>query len=263
MMIDFARKKGTLKRLLTIFLSVVLIVGLTQIPVAAQQEARLRIAPLIPNIALLDVRLQPVGQESPLQLDNLPFKQITDYQSIMPGRYEVEVRSQDTLIMKKTYGIGVRGTYTLALFGIKPLTPVSEKRTLWANLKWIFGGVEATTSDGYLPQMHLLNDDFRGSEKNTKIRVMHAAPGVVALLVDLEDGKKTILAKGLQYPKVSKVKKVDPGEASLAVSMKSSPFKLIQNSTDLEANTMITAFVVGSVTNTNQLEVVIAENTIK
>ena len=91
---------------------------------------------------------------------------------------------------------------------------------------------------------------------------MHAAPGVVALLVDLEDGKKTILAKGLNYPKIS-VKKVAPGEASLAVSMKNLPFKLIQNSTDLEPDTLITAFVVGSVTNTNQLEVVIAENTIK
>ena len=249
------------KRVIILFIAVVLLSLLTHIPATATQPSTIRIAQLMTTPQTVEVLLKPLHKSSPsARFTDLEFKQISDYQTISPGRYYLAIKQQDKTIFEATYGIGVEDNYTLVLFGIDPSKSIS-KNNFWSSLQWIFGGVEATTINGYLPQARLLLDDVDRKSETTQIRIMHAAPGIAPLSINFQDQHIINLASQIQYPQVSQLTKIKPKSGQLILSINDSPIELVQKSIDFKANALTTVFITGSLSQCKSLDIRVAERT--
>lgn len=234
------------KRVAILFLTVILSILLTHLPATATQPSNIRIAQLMTTPQTVEVLLQPLHQPSPsLRLTDLAFKQISDYQTISPGRYHLVVKQQEKTIFEATYGIGVEDNYTIVVFGIDPSQSIPEKN-LWSSLQWIFGGAEATMVNGYLPQARLLLDNVDRKSKTVQVRIMHAAPGIAPLSINFQ-GQNTInLASQIKYPQVSQLTTIRPKSGQLILSIKNSPIELLKETVDFKPNALTTVFITGS-----------------
>src|SRR6266508_1631783 len=81
------------RRLAAVILAAVVAIGLVVLPGAAagaQDEALVRVAHFAPGLLKGDVYVVYVNGR--LQLKGVPFKTVSDYLKVKPGRFEVEVR---------------------------------------------------------------------------------------------------------------------------------------------------------------------------
>ena len=163
------------RRLAAVILAAVVAIGLVVLPGAAagaQDEALVRVAHFAPGLLKGDVYVVYVNGR--LQLKGVPFKTVSDYLKVKPGRFQVEVRksgqpASSTPVIAATVSLEAGRAYTVAVFG--QLTSVKAM---------------------------LLDDDVsRPGSGKSKVRLIQALPGDQA--VDLAAGGDVLFA-GAKFP---------------------------------------------------------------
>jgi hypothetical protein len=155
----------------------------------AGDQALVRVAHFAPGLLKGDVYVVYVNGR--LQLKGVPFKTVSDYLKVKPGKFRVEVRkagdpASSRPVIAATVSLEAGKAYTVAVFG--QLTSVKAA---------------------------LLTDDLSrpGNGKN-KVRLIQAIPGERA--VDLVDGGD-VLVSNAQFPSASDYQEVPAGSVDLEV----------------------------------------------
>ena len=169
-----------------------LIGALFVLPAAAaqsQDQALVRVAHFAPGLLKGDVYVVYVNGR--LQLKGVPFKTVSDYLKVKPGKFKVEVReagepADSPPVIAATVTLEGGKAYTVAVFG--QLTSVKAA---------------------------LLTDDMsRPDSHKSKVRLIQAIPGEGA--VDLVSGGD-VLISGARFPSASKYQEVPAGSVDVEV----------------------------------------------
>ena len=168
--------------------------ALIAVPAAAsaaqsQDQALVRVAHFAPGLLKGDVYVVYVNGR--LQLKGVPFKTVSDYLKVKPGKFKVEVReagepADSPPVVAATVTLEGGKAYTVAVFG--QLTNV---------------------------QAALLTDDLsRPVRGKSKVRLIQAIPGEAA--VDLVSGGDELVS-GARFPSASKYQEIPAGSADFEV----------------------------------------------
>jgi uncharacterized protein DUF4397 len=168
--------------------------ALIAVPAAAaaaqsQDQALVRVAHFAPGLLKGDVYVVYVNGR--LQLKGVPFKTVSDYLKVKPGKFKVEVReagepADSPPVVAATVTLEGGKAYTVAVFG--QLTNV---------------------------QAALLTDDLsRPARGKSKVRLIQAIPGEAA--VDLVSGGDELVSSA-RFPSASKYREIPAGSADFEV----------------------------------------------
>jgi len=152
-------------------------------------QAQVRVAHFAPGLLKGDVYVVYVNGR--LQLKGVPFKTVSDYLKVRPGRFEVEVREAGAAadsppVVAATVSLQAGKAYTVAVFG--QLTSVKAA---------------------------LLTDDMSPpAGRKSKVRLIQAIPGEDA--VDLVAGGD-VLVSGARFPTASDYQEVASGPVDVEV----------------------------------------------
>jgi hypothetical protein len=155
----------------------------------AGDQALVRVAHFAPGLLKGDVYVVYVNGR--LQLKGVPFKTVSDYLKVKPGKFKVEVReagepASSRPVIAATVNLEAAKAYTVAVFG--QLTSVKAA---------------------------LLTDDLsRPGASRSKVRLIQAIPGESA--VDLVTGGD-VLVSGARFPSASRYREVPAGSVDLQV----------------------------------------------
>ena len=155
----------------------------------AGDQALVRVAHFAPGLLKGDVYVVYVNGR--LQLKGVPFKTVSDYLKVKPGKFKVEVReagepASSRPVIAATVNLEAGKAYTVAVFGQ-------------------LSSVKAA----------LLTDDLsRPGNGKSKVRLIQAIPGESA--VDLVDGGD-VLVSGARFPSASEYREVPAGSVDLQV----------------------------------------------
>jgi hypothetical protein len=155
----------------------------------AGDQALVRVAHFPPGLLKDDVYVIYVNAR--LRLKGVPFKTVSDYLKVQPGKFKVEVReagepASSTPVIAATVGLEAGKDYTVAVFG--QLTDVKAA---------------------------LLTDDMsRPANGRSKVRLIQAIPGEAA--VDLVSGGDELISNA-RFPSASDHQEVAAGMVDLEV----------------------------------------------
>jgi len=155
----------------------------------AQEQAMVRVAHFAPGLLKGDVYV--VYVDGRLQLKGVPFKTVSDYLKVKPGKFQVEVReagqpASSPPVVGATVDLAGGKAYTVAVFG--QLTSVKAA---------------------------LLTDDLsRPGTSMSKVRLIQAIPGEQS--VDLVTGGD-ILVSGAKFTSASDYQEVSAGPVEVEV----------------------------------------------
>jgi hypothetical protein len=190
---DQAGRRGNAQApLAAVMLAALVALGLVVLPGAAagaQSEALVRVAHFAPGLLKGDVYVVYVNGR--LQLKGVPFKTVSDYLKVKPGRFKVEVRKSGQAassppVIAATVRLEGGRAYTVAVFG--QLTSVKAM---------------------------LLNDDVsRPGSGKSKVRLIQALPGDQT--IDLASGGD-VLFPGAKFPSASDYMEVQAGRVEVEV----------------------------------------------
>jgi hypothetical protein len=157
--------------------------------VQAGDQALVRVAHFAPGLLKGDVYVVYVNGK--LQLKGVPFKTVSEYLKVKPGKFKVEVReagapANSTPVIAATVELEAGKAYTVAVFG--QLTDVKAA---------------------------LLTDDMaRPGESKSKVRLIQAIPGEDG--VDLVAGGD-VLVSDAKFPSASDYQEVPAGSVDVEV----------------------------------------------
>lgn len=241
------------------FFYIILLCFLTACTGSEKKKSQLRIGQFMINSKNVEVIIKKKGSEKISK--NLPYKDITNYQEIESGTYKIEVFNAGKIILNKEIGIGSDGTYTLIIYGIPIKSQEVDQQSTKTKLLEIVQGSEVKSTNAYLPQLSILNDEFECGKNEAKIRWIHLSPGVDKLSAkshDIENGKTTNLSS-LSYPKISKNIVLKPGRKKLTWSLKGKKIDVATKDMNISSSILYTAFVLGEKDSyINNLEIKIA-----
>ena len=155
----------------------------------AEEQALVRVAHFAPGLLKGDVYVVYVNGR--LQLKGVPFKTVSDYLKVEPGKFTAEVReagepASSPPVIAATVELEAGKAYTVAVFG--QLTSVKAA---------------------------LLTDDMsRPGASRSKVRLIQAIPGEGA--VDLVSGGD-VLVSGARFPSASDYQEVPAGSVDVEV----------------------------------------------
>jgi hypothetical protein len=155
----------------------------------AGEQALVRVAHFAPGLLKGDVYVVYVNGR--LQLKGVPFKTVSDYLKVKPGKFKVEVREagepvDSPPVIAATVDLEAGKAYTVAVFG--QLTSVKAA---------------------------LLTDDMsRPADSKSKVRLIQAIPGEGA--VDLVSGGDVLISNA-RFPSASDYQEVPAGSVDVEV----------------------------------------------
>jgi hypothetical protein len=186
----------------------------------SQDQALVRVAHFAPGLLKGDVYVVYVNGK--LQLKGVPFKTVSDYLKVKPGKFKVEVReagepASSPPVIAATVTLEGGKAYTVAVFG--QLTSIKAA---------------------------LLTDDMsRPGNKKSKVRLIQAIPGEGA--VDLVSGGD-VLISGARFPSASKYQEVPAGSVDVEVRKSGSGEVLAKaNNIDLPSGSISSLVAVGGI----------------
>jgi uncharacterized protein DUF4397 len=173
---------------------IALTAGLLTLPGVASgaqsgEQTLVRVAHFAPGLLKGDVYVIYVNGR--LQLKGVPFKTVSDYLKVKPGKFKVEVReagepASSTPVIAATVNLEAGKAYTVAVFG--QLTSVKAA---------------------------LLTDDMsRPANRRSKVRLIQAIPGEGA--VDLVSGGDVLISNA-RFPSASGYQEVPAGTVDVEV----------------------------------------------
>ena len=156
---------------------------------AQSRQALVRVAHFAPGLLKGDVYVVYVNGR--LQLKSVPFKTVSDYLTVKPGQFKVEVRKAGASVdsppaVAATVELEAGKTYTVAVFG--QLTNVKAA---------------------------LLTDDMsRPGKSRSKVRLIQAIPGDQAVDLVTRSG---VLISGAKFPSASDYQEIPAGSVEVEV----------------------------------------------
>ena len=209
------------RRLAVLALATLAVLGLLTLPSsAAQSEALIRLAHFVPELPKGDIYV--VFLNGRLQFKGVPFKTVSDYLKVKPGKYRIEVRSAGA--------------------------PASAPAALSVTVKLQGGRAYTAAVFGQLTSLKaaLLNDDLsRPSSGESKVRLIQAIPGDQA--VDLAAGGD-VLFSNARFPTASDYQEVPAGRVDVEVRKAGSTDLLVPaRQVNLKAGTTSSLIVVGGI----------------
>jgi Domain of unknown function (DUF4397) len=185
----------------------------------AGEQAQVRVAHFAPGLLKGDVYVVYVNGR--LQLKGVPFKTVSDYLKVKPGKFKVEVRgagepASSPPVIAATVDLEGGKAYTVAVFG--QLTSVKAA---------------------------LLTDDMsRPAGSRSKVRLIQAIPGEEA--VDLVSGGD-VLIPSARFPSASDYQEVPSGRVDVEVRKAGSGEVLAKDSLTLPSGSISSLVAVGGI----------------
>lgn len=177
----------------------------------------------------------------------LSYGELTEYEALRSGIYDIEVNYNENLVLKKKIGIGTKGVYTLIINGFPQQGQEWNQKTMNMKLHEIVEGEEAIYPNGNLPQMRILNDEFECGKNEAKIRWIHLAAGVekVNATAKTKDSKSTELSS-LTYPRITKNFAVSPQPQHLVWKLKGGKVEVSNKELNIKPGYLYTCFLIGN-----------------
>jgi hypothetical protein len=186
----------------------------------AEEQSLVRVAHFAPGLLKGDVYV--VYVDGRLQLKGVPFKTVSDYLKVKPGKFKVEVReagepASSAPVIAATVDLKAGKAYTVAVFG--QLTSVKAA---------------------------LLTDDMsRPGNRKSKVRLIQAIPGEDA--VDLAAGGDVLISNA-RFPSASEYQEVPAGSVDLEVRKAGSSEVLAKaNNVKLSSGSISSLVAVGGI----------------
>ncbi|HKJ48342.1 MAG TPA: hypothetical protein VJ973_04600 [Christiangramia sp.] len=190
----------------------------------------------------------------------LNYGDLTSYENLKSGIYDVEISLKDQVLLKKKIGIGTDGIYTLILNGFPKENQKVNEKTGKMRLHEIVEGEEAIYPNGNLPQMRILNDEFECGKDEAKIRWIHLAAGVEEVNATVKTNSKSTDLSSLTYPKLSKDFSISPEKNEVLWQLKGSAVEVSELDMNTKSNYLYTCFLIGKKGNyIDHLKVVVGE----
>ncbi|MBW2961560.1 DUF4397 domain-containing protein [Mesonia aestuariivivens] len=194
--------------------------------------------------------------EKPIEIDfkkdnqsvvqqQMKYTELSTYKKLPSGTYTIEVKLENKLLLQKKVGIGTNGIYTLILYGIPQEHPQTNEQTTTTKLHEIVEGEENNTSNGNLPQLKILNDEFECAPDEAKIRWIHLAAGVEEISAEATSTEKTVSLSSLTYPKITNTKALAPLQQKINWKLKGSKVKVAEKQLSIKPQLLYTAFILG------------------
>jgi hypothetical protein len=160
------------------------LVAFTGTPVAAQDEAFVRVVHASPDAPNVDVWV-----DGSIVLTDVPFTAVSDYLALPAGDHAIAVTASGATdpVIEADVTLSAGMSYTVAAIG-----PLAE--------------ISAT----------VLTDDRAPAPGQAKLRVFHASPSAPAS-VDVAVSGGPVLVENLAYPEASEYLGVDPGTYALEI----------------------------------------------
>ncbi len=175
----------------------------------------------------------------------LDYATITKYQKFPAGTYTLSIKSDGNEILQKKIGLGTGGIYTFCLYGIPIQGQKANQSSTNTKLHRIVEGAAANTLNSYLPQLRIMDDYFTSAKDNSKIRIVHVAPGVEPVkAVIWQSGKEGVSFSAIDYPAFSKTKTLGTGQTSVKLMLNSSDQQLNSTTLDAEPEKLYSLFVI-------------------
>ncbi len=152
-----------------------------------EDEAALRAAHLSPDAPNVDVYL-----EGEIELEDVPFREVSDYLELEPGDYDLLVTAagdEDTVVFDETVTVDAND-YTAAAIG--ELEETNEPITV-----------------------ELFEDDLSDPESEARVRLIHASPDAPEVDITIDDGEE-VLFESVAFGEAEAVE-VEPDEYTLEV----------------------------------------------
>ena len=232
-----------MKTLQTLFLLFVLfnICGCSQNK--AKKPAQIRWGQFLISDSAAHISLSRKGTE--IYAADLDYATLTEYQKYPPGKYTVSVKTDGQEILNKKIGLGTDGIYTLSLYGMPLKDQKTNQSSTSEHLHRITEGAAAETANAYLPQLDIMDDYFASAQNESKIRIVHLAPGVEPINASIsKSGNKKVSFSGIPYPKSGKNKSLNNGRNTISLSLNGSSQEISKNEFDVEKEKLYTFFVI-------------------
>ncbi|WP_193166373.1 DUF4397 domain-containing protein [Microbulbifer hainanensis] len=207
-----------------------------------QKPARLRLGNFLWETDQVKIALYRDSEQQ--KNATLSYGKLSDYQALKPGRYRMRVAAGDHDILEKTFGLGSGEAYTLIIAGIASGAPELNKETLNKKLHTFVEGSIARTSNGYLPQMLLINDFFVEEKETGQFRIINLMPGTTCLHGKLMNESKNELSSTLEYFHGSPSQPVSTGDLELELSFSGSPLKFSEQTVTIRERALNSFFII-------------------
>ena len=188
-----------------------LLLALTTVPVAAQDEAYVRVVHASPDAPNVDVWVD--GERV---LDDVPFTAVSDYLALPGGDHNVQVTATGSTdaVIEADLTLEAGASYTVAAIGM-------------------LADISAT----------VLVDDRAPADGQTKLRVFHASSAAPAS-VDVAVSDGPVLVEGLAYPEATGYLTIEPGTYALEVRAAGEAEAALTLDATLEAGQNYTAIAI-------------------
>lgn len=174
----------------------------------------------------------------------LSYGTLTSYRSLEPGRYRIRVSSEKQALLEKTFGMGSNESYTLVIAGITSGPQELNKQTLSKKLHTLVEGNAVSNSNGYLPQILLINDFFVKEKKKGQFRIINLMPGTANLHGKVLKGHKQEFSETLKYFHSSHTRPVPVGELELELSFTDSPLTFSREPVTIREKALNSFFII-------------------
>lgn len=212
--------------LLSAMLTLLLFLGMRPLPVSADSPSFVRVIDASPDVGTVDIFV-----DGAKLVGNYIFGMVTDYFQLPPGPHKVQA----------------------ALIGTGTGAPaISQTLSVRAGIAYTVAAL-GTRATGFSLQVFM--DDNVMASGMTKVRIYQLSPGAGFVSVTV-DGHTAV--KNLPYPQASDYFRLPPGSRTFVISTGQASNTLMDRTT-LQANAVVSFFIVGKVKGIASLQFVNAQ----
>lgn len=192
------------------------------------------------------------------QNETLAYGELTTFEKIKPGTYQVKVFSGSQPILNKKYSFGAGGKFTLFVYGKVGGQPEVNEETNNQKLHRIVSGSEAKTSNGFLPKLDIIDEHYQGSRQKAQVRWFNLLPFETPLQADVNKPNHIDLGAAA-YGKQAKAQSLDPGAVNLSW-YSGNKINRATHEQNLKAQRLYTFFAIMDLENSEAVKVIAAES---
>ena len=192
----------------------------------------------------------------------LNYGELSSYIKIKPGIYEVEITADSKPILKKKFGFASGGKFSVFVYGTLANATQVNQTTSTSKLHQIVSGEEAHTTNGYLPQLRLLDDHYEGGNNTAQLRWVNLVPFEKSFKSESVSDSKTDFGTAA-YGNTHKAQKFKEGNYTFSWNLKDSPIVRVEKKQAVVKKRLYTFFLIPNMGAYGSLRVVVGESSNK
>ncbi len=198
--------------------------------------------------------------ENTQKTESLQYAELTSFKTIEPGTYQVEVNAGSNTVLKKKFSFGPRGKFTLFVYGKVEDTSQLNDQTTNEQLHRIVSGAEASTANGFLPQLDVIDEHVQGGSDKAQLRWFNLVPFENTLTARASRAEGVSLGSA-DYGKPAKAQSLNSGSYSLSWASGSVTRATLEQ--HLKAKTLYTFFVLPDLNDSTKLHILTGASSTK